>query len=140
MMDDKRIVGIDFGDARVGIAASDPGRTIAFPKDVIKVKGLEDAVEKTSEKLKELLAHKAVIGLPKNMDGSEGYRVDRTKRFAEMLSSKTDCEIVFFDERLSTVLAHGYLAESGMDSRKHKKIVDALSAQIILQDYLDSIK
>ena len=140
MMTDKKIAGIDFGDARVGIALSDPGCKIAFPKDVIKVKGIEDAANKTAEKIKELGADRAVIGLPKNMDGSEGYRVERTKHFAELLSSLTDCELLFFDERLSTVLAHGYLSESGIDSRKHRKVVDALSAQIILQDYLDSIK
>ena len=133
------IVGIDFGDARVGIAVSDPGGKISFPKYVLKVKGIEDAAEKTAEKIIELGAVRSVIGLPKNMDGSEGYRVERTKRFSELLSALTDCELLFFDERLSTVLAHGYLSESGIDSRKHKKVVDALSAQIILQDYLDSI-
>ena len=134
----KKIAGIDFGDARIGVAISDTNRIIAFPNDVLKVTGIDDAVKKTAEKLDNLGVSEAVIGMPKNMDGSSGFRADRTKRFGDMLSELSGCKLYYYDERLSTVMAHGYLAESGISSKKHKKVVDALSAQIILQDYLDS--
>ncbi len=133
-----RIVGIDFGDARIGIATSDPDEIIATAQGTIKVKGMEDAIEKVSAKILELGGELIVLGLPVNMDGSSSYRVERTRKFAEGIKEKTGLEVDFFDERLSTAQAYGYLNITDYKGRKRKNIIDALSAQIILQAYIDS--
>jgi putative Holliday junction resolvase len=135
-----RIIGIDFGDARIGLATSDAGETLATAQGTIKVNGMNDAVEKVSHRIKELSGEKIVIGMPKNMDGSLSFRAERTKRFADMIQEKTDLEVEFFDERLTTVEAMQYLNITDYKSGKRKSIIDTLSAQIILQAYLDSKK
>ena len=101
-----KVLGIDFGDARVGVASSDYGENLATAQGTIKVSGINDAVQKVCEKAKELGAEKLVIGLPKNMDGSLSYRAERTQRFAEMLKEATGLEYEFMDERLSTMEAY----------------------------------
>lgn len=135
-----RIIGIDFGDARIGIATSDAGETLATAQGTIKVNGINDAVEKVSAKIKELGGQRIIIGMPKNMDGSLSFRADRTKRFADMLAEKTGLAVDFFDERLTTVEAMQYLNITDYKSGKRKSVIDTLSAQIILQAYLDSKK
>ena len=135
-----RIIGIDFGDARIGLSTSDAGETLATAQGTIKVNGINDAVEKVSARIKELSGERIVIGLPKNMDGSLSFRADRTKRFADMIQEKTGLEVEFFDERLTTVEAMQYLNITDYKSGKRKGIIDTLSAQIILQAYLDSKK
>ncbi len=135
-----RIIGIDFGDARIGLATSDAGETLATAQWTVKVNGINDAVEKVSAKIKELSGEKIVIGMPKNMDGSLSFRADRTKRFADMLKEKTGLAVEFFDERLTTVEAMQYLNITDYKSGKRKSVIDTLSAQIILQAYLDSKK
>ncbi|HBR30611.1 MAG TPA: Holliday junction resolvase RuvX [Clostridiales bacterium] len=133
-----RLIGIDFGDARIGIATSDTDETLATAQETIKVSGIKDALEKVSARIEELGGEKIIIGLPKNMDGSLSFRAERTCRFAEMLREKTGLEVVFVDERLSTVEAYQYLNITDYKSRKRRSIIDALSAQIILQSFLDS--
>lgn len=133
-----RIIGIDFGDARIGIATSDVGETLATAQGTIKVNGIKDAVEKVSARIKELSGEQIVLGMPKNMNGSLSFRAERTQRFAEMLQEKTGLSVAFIDERLSTVEAYQYLNITDYKSSKRKGIIDTLSAQIILQSYLDS--
>ncbi len=135
-----RIVGIDYGDARTGIAVCDENEIIASAIKTIKAKGLTEMAEKCSEEIKKLNVKLIVLGLPKNMDGSESFRAEKTKLFAEMLKQKIDLEIVFFDERLTTVSAYNYLNQTNYNKNKKKNVIDALSAQIILQDYIDMRK
>ena len=132
-----KIIGIDYGDARVGIAASDGTGFLASAVGTINVNGMRDACKKVTEKIKELGGTKIVLGLPKNMDGSESFRADKSKAFAEMISESTGLEVVFVDERLSTVEAYTYMNITDFNGKKRRSVVDALSAQIILQSYLD---
>ncbi|MGM9657931.1 MAG: Holliday junction resolvase RuvX [Eubacteriales bacterium] len=133
-----RAMGIDFGDARVGIATSDPGGMLATAQGTVKVTGLEDAAKKCAEKAKQLGAELLVIGMPKNMDGSMAYRANRTVRFAELLGNLTGLPVEYMDERLSTAEAYRYLNATEFNGRKRRGVIDTLSAQIILQSWLDS--
>ena len=90
--------------------------------------------------INELGAEKIVLGLPKNMDGSESFRAEKTRAFAGMITEETGLEVVFIDERLSTVEAYTYMNISDFNGKKRRKVIDSLSAQIILQSYLDSQK
>ena len=98
---------------------------------------MRDACKKVAEKIKELNGTLIVLGLPKNMDGSESFRADKSKAFAEMIGNATSLEVVFMDERLSTVEAYTYMNITDFNGKKRRDVVDALSAQIILQSYLD---
>ena len=135
-----RIIGIDYGDARVGIATSDETGFLATANCTVNVTGMRDACKKVTEKIKELGGTKIVLGLPKNMDGSESFRAEKSKAFAEMLIASTNLEVVFVDERLSTVEAYTYMNITEFNGKKRREVVDALSAQIILQSYLDREK
>ena len=135
-----RIIGIDYGDARVGIAVSDETGFLGSAVCTINVTGMRDACKKTAEKIKELNGTSIVLGLPVNMDGSLSFRAEKTKAFAEMLGQETGLEIVFMDERLSTVQAYTYLNITDYNGKKRRDVIDALSAQIILQSYLDKIR
>ena len=134
------VLGIDYGDARVGVAVSDGTGLIATSVCTLEVKGMRDAAKKVREKQTALGAGKIVLGLPKNMDGSESFRAEKTRAFAEMLAPICECEIEFIDERLSTVEAYTYMNIADYNGKKRRKSVDALSAQIILQSYLDREK
>lgn len=135
-----RVLGIDFGDARVGLATSDYGETLATAQGTVKVNGIADSVQKVAAKAKELGAERLVIGLPKNMDGSLSFRAERTQRFADMLKEATGLEYEFMDERLSTMEAYRYLNATEYNGKKRRNVIDTLSAQIILQSWLDSRK
>jgi len=133
-----KYIGVDFGDARVGIASSDLGGIIASAVCVLKVKGMEDAVEQTVAKINELGGRFIVIGLPKTTKGTDEYRVERTHRFADAIKERTGFPVEFFDERFTSVEAVRYLSEGGVYGSKRKKVLDSVAAQIILQSYLDS--
>lgn len=135
-----KYIGVDFGDARVGIASSDLGGIIASAVGILKVKGIEDAVEQTASKVAELGGEAIVIGLPKTTNGKDEYRVERTRRFSDMLKERTGKDVYFFDERFTSIEAVRYLSEGGVYGAKRKKVLDAVAAQIILQSYLDSTK
>ena len=135
-----RILGIDYGDARVGVAVSDP---MGFTAQGVKT--LNDKVfDKMMQSLKEIIdeynPEKIIVGLPKNMDGSIGFRGDITKDFCEKLSGITTAQIILLDERLTTVTADRYLSATNTRGKDRKKVVDTVAACIILQDYLDSNK
>ena len=133
-------IGVAFGDARVGLAKSDPAGILAGAVGTLKVRGLADAAEQTAEAVARLGGTAVVVGLPRNMDGTEGFRAERTRRFAALVAEKTGAEVVFVDERLSTVEAYTYMNITGLPGTKRKGKIDALSAQIILQSYLDAKK
>lgn len=133
-----RVIGIDYGDVRTGFASCDALMTLATAQGTVKANGMEDAVEKAAAKIYELGGEYLVVGLPLNMDGSCAHRGERCKRFAEMLSEKTGLQYEMVDERLTTVQAYTYMNLSNTKSSKRRGIIDALSAQIILQSWLDS--
>ncbi len=135
-----RILGVDYGDVRTGLAVSDPSRFLASGFATIKPGGMRRTAEVVAAAAKEKEVTLIVIGLPKNMDGSEGFRAETVKAFAALLAEETEIPFVFFDERLSTVSAHRFLSMTDARSKKRKAVVDTLSAEIILQGFLDSLK
>lgn len=135
-----RIIGIDFGDARVGLAASDETELLASSVCTLQVAGVNDAVKKCTQKIKELGGEQIVCGLPYNMNGSESFRAEKTRVFAEKLQEATSLPLEFMDERLSTVEAYTYMNITDLKSSKRRAVIDAMSAQIILQSFLDRKK
>ena len=135
-----RILGVDFGDARTGYALSDPTGFLASGIGTEKTSGLREAVEITCRKAAENGAEKIVVGLPINMNGTEGPRAERVRTFGEMLKEKSGLPVEFCDERRTTVMAAGFMSETGTFGKKRKQAIDTLSAQIILQTYLDKQK
>ncbi len=131
-----RLMGIDYGDARVGIALSDPLMIMSQGYKTIKNDGTDALYEEIVSIIKEKEVTKIVIGLPKNMDNSQGFRTDATMEFTDKLRSFTDVEIEFCDERLTTVSAHGFLNEMNVRGKKRKETVDTLSAALILETYM----
>lgn len=132
-----RILGIDYGDARVGVAVSDLLGFMAQGVRTIKNKGTGKLLAELKEVLDEYKPEKIVIGLPKNMDGSEGFRADATYEFAERLKTIYDGEIIFWDERLSSVGAARFLNETNTRGKKRKDVLDTVAACIILDGYLN---
>jgi len=131
-----RILGIDHGDVRIGIAMSDETAFLASPLTTIRAgKG---AVDEIVALLNEYDVETVVIGLPLNMNGSAGPATEKVRKFAAKLAAKTDVPIVENDERLTTVTAHHNLREAGLDGRQRKGVVDMAAAQVILQDWLDA--
>ena len=132
-----KIISIDLGLSRTGIAISDTNEYLASPLCVINERDRKKLSKKISEIIDQNNVSKIVLGLPVNMDGSEGNSAKSARAFADILAQDTNIEIVFQDERGTTVSAHNYLNIANIKSRKRKEIVDAVAATIILQDYLD---
>ena len=130
------IISVDYGDVRTGVAACDKLQLLASPVTVIKQKDPELLSEEIKKICLEKKAEKIVLGLPKNMDGSEGFRAEACKEFAKLLSEKTGLSVDFQDERLTTVSAHNILNAPDTRGKKRKAVVDAVSAVLILEDYL----
>ena len=134
-----RYMGIDYGDARVGVALSDPLGMMAQRFTTVQNTGGKKIFLQLAEIIKEKEVGHIVIGMPKNMDGTEGFRAEETYAFAERLKTYTDVSISFWDERLTTVAAHGYLSELDIRGKKRKNVVDAVSAELILEGYMNSL-
>lgn len=130
------IMSVDLGKARTGIAVSDKSESFAFPKTVITEYNTEKLVVKIAEISKELGAELIVVGNPKNMDGSEGWRSEECKEIADLIKEKSNTETVMWDERCTTVSAHTALNFTDTKGKKRKQVVDAVAAVIILEDYL----
>ena len=136
-----RILGIDYGDVRVGLALSDPTGFIAGGIGTVKISGMNDAVKQISAVIAEKQAETVVIGLPLNMDGSEGPSAAKIRAFGEkLLAACPALKVEYLDERRTSILAAGYMNETGTFGKKRKDAVDTLSAQIILQTFLDRAK
>ncbi|MGG7077327.1 Holliday junction resolvase RuvX [Clostridium sardiniense] len=134
-----RILGLDVGQKTVGVAISDPlGFTAQGITTIRRTKKSED-VEAVKRICNEYSVETIVIGLPKNMDGSIGFAGEKIQEFSELLKEAIDLEIVFWDERLTTVAAHRAMLEADLSRGKRKKIVDKVAATFILQGYLDRI-
>lgn len=135
-----RIMGIDYGDSRIGIAMSDLMGWTAQGIRTVPNRGEKKTLEEIKTIIDEYRPEKAVIGLPKNMDGSEGFRAEATYKFAESMKTIFDGEIIFWDERLSTVAAEQILKSTETFGKKRKKVLDTVAASLILEGYLNSIK
>lgn len=135
-----KILALDIGTVRIGIAASDIMEIIASAYDVYRRKNLKLDIEYIAKLSKDLSVGEIVIGLPLKMDGSEGQSVEMAREFGEELSKVLDIPIHYQDERLSTVSAEKILIESGMRREKRKDKIDSIAATIILQTYLDKKK
>ncbi len=137
-----RILGVDFGDTRTGLAVSDVSRFLASGIGYVSPGGIQKTAEKVAQVAKEHRVSAVVVGLPRNMDGSEGFRAERCREFAALLSDQLGDEIpvAMMDERLTTVSASRYLNETNTRGGKRKGVIDTLSAQILLQNALDRLK
>lgn len=136
-----RIVGIDPGEARIGIAISDEDASIAFPRETVPARG--DA-EEVARKVRNALADDeialVVVGLPLRLDGTEGEAARRAKAFGKVLGAVLKAEVVFWDERLTTAAAERSLREMGRRGTRRREVVDQSAATILLQGYLDANK
>ena len=129
-------MSVDLGKARTGIALSDKGEAFAFPKQVITEYNEEKLVAKVAAAAKEYGAELIVAGLPKNMDGSEGFRAEECRATAQKIKAASGIEVVLWDERCTTVSAHTVLNMNDTRGKKRKDTVDAVAAVMILEDYL----
>jgi len=131
------IMAVDYGDSRTGIALCDALEMMAFPKTVIKAYNMEKVAEAIVSEANNCKAELLVVGNPKNMDGTEGFRSEKCKELVSLLETKTDLKVVLWDERLSTVSAYQSFNEVNLRGKKRKENVDAQAAVVILQSYLD---
>ncbi len=133
-----RILGVDFGEKRIGLALSDPMGNFAQPLEAVVVEGdLAEAAEKIGALAREYEAGEIVLGLPRNMDDTLGKKAEQALAFRDVLVEKTGLPVITWDERLSTRQAERHLRETGWSRRRRMKRVDMVAAQIILQGYLD---
>ncbi|MBQ1437144.1 MAG: Holliday junction resolvase RuvX [Ruminococcus sp.] len=134
------IMSVDLGKARTGLAVCDKTEFLASPHTVIFEKSPQKLLQKVAQAAQELKAELIVVGLPKNMDGSEGESAQNAREFAQKLAELSGVETVMQDERGTTVTAHGFLNETNTRGKKRKSVVDEVAATIILQDFLDKRK
>ena len=134
------IISVDYGDKRTGIAVCDKLEMLASPVCVITEWNQEVLAKRIVEIANEKKAEQIVVGLPKNMDGSMGFRSEACQALGTLIQSLTEIPVVYWDERLTTVSAHRILSENNVRGKKRKNVVDAVAADIILQDYIDSRK
>ena len=138
-----RILGLDFGSKTVGVSVSDGLLLTAQGVETIERKD-ESKLRKTCARIEELIAEyevtEIVLGLPKNMNNTEGERVEKTKAFGEMLERRTGLPVHYWDERLTTVAAEQILMESGVRRENRKAVIDKVAAGLILQGYLDCLR
>ena len=130
------ILAVDLGKARTGIAICDKSEVLASPVEVISEHNREKLAVRIGEICKERKPEMIVMGLPKNMDGSEGDSAKSAREFAEVLKAKTGLPLDFSDERGTTITAHNYLNNTDTRGKKRKSVVDAVAATIILEDYM----
>lgn len=131
-----KVMAIDYGDARTGIAISDLTGSIVGTTTVIHSWNKEKTADEIVRLIRENRVEKLVMGFPKNMDGTEGPRAALYKEFAEYLKEKSGMEVVLWDERRTTIEAHQILSDSGYHGKKRKNTVDAVAASLILEGYL----
>ncbi len=136
-MEKRRILGVDYGEARTGIAVSDPTGFMAGGVGTIHSWRLDEVVEKIASYAKDYDVAAIVIGNPVNMNGSRGEKSENAARLADLVRKASGREVVLYDERCTTMLAHKILNETDTRGKKRKNVVDTLSAEIILQNYLD---
>lgn len=134
----KRMLGLDVGDVRIGVAVSDALGITAQAVSTIHRRGLDSDLQAVLAYLDEYQAETIVLGLPLNMDGSSGPQAEKTKGFGEALSARTAAKLVMWDERLTSSEARKALIEGGMRRENRKRVIDQVAAMLILQSYLDA--
>lgn len=132
----KRLMALDYGDVRIGVAVSDLTKTIASGLETYKCRNLELDLNHFAELAKQQDVEKFIVGLPLNMDGSEGPRAEKTRAFGDKLSALTGLPVEYVDERLTSVEAEEILISAGMKREKRKEVIDKLAATLILKSYL----
>lgn len=132
-----RIMSVDYGDARTGVAFCDKNEVLATPYGVVKESYAPKLVDKLCQIAAAENAEMIVVGLPRNMDGSYGFRCDACRELGNMLSEKNSIPVEYQDERLTTVMAHNILSANNVSGKKRKQQVDAVSAVMILQSFID---
>lgn len=131
-----RILAVDYGDARTGIAVSDNSEFLASPVGTIKEYNAERLAQKVADISREQNAGEIIVGLPINMNGTEGPRAEKCRGFGDMLRGLVDVEVKMWDERSTTVTAHQFLNETNVRGKKRKAVVDTVAATVILESYL----
>ena len=134
-----RIMGLDFGSQTVGVAVSDPLGITAQGVEIVRRKSpnkLRQTLARIEELIREYDVEELVLGYPKNMNGTEGERCEKTKEFKEMLEKRTGLSVALWDERLTTVAADRAMMEAGLGRQERKEYVDEIAAVFILQGYL----
>lgn len=134
------IMSVDLGEVRTGIAYSDKGQSFAFPKTVITERNRERLLRQVAALAAELKAERIVVGLPRNMDGSAGFKAQECTAFSEQLAQATGLECVLWDERCTTVMAHRALNQTNTRGKKRRAVVDAVAATMILENYLQFLQ
>lgn len=134
------IMSVDYGDKRTGIAICDKLEMLASPVCVFTEWNAQTLAEKIVALATEKNVETIVIGLPRNMDGSKGFRADACEELGELIKERTTIPVCFWDERLTTVSAHRILSDNNVRGKKRKAVVDAVAAEIILQNFIDSRK
>ena len=131
-----KIMAVDYGDARTGLAACDRTEFLASPIGVIEERNFYFTIQKVANAVQEYGIQMVVVGYPVNMNGTIGERAEKCAQFAELLRSKVDVPVELWDERATTVEAHNYLNETNTRGKKRKEVIDAVAATIILESYL----
>lgn len=132
-----KIMAVDYGDARTGFAISDRTEFLASPIGTVKEYNAQRLAQKAADTAKEYGAGEIIVGLPINMNGTEGPRAEKCRAFAELLQSLTDIPVKMWDERSTTVTAHNILNETNVRGKARKAVVDTVAATIILEGYLE---
>lgn len=136
----KRILALDVGEKRIGVALSDELGITAQGQPTIQVKSADDAITHVKSLLSKYNISRIIIGFPKNMNGTLGPKSEEISRFADILQAQTDITITLWDERLTTRMAEQSMLEGDLSRAKRKRRIDMISAQLILQSYLDSVQ
>ncbi|MCL2486440.1 MAG: Holliday junction resolvase RuvX [Oscillospiraceae bacterium] len=131
------IIAVDLGRVRTGVAVCDPGEILASPVTVVTEQNEKRLCEKIHEIAQNHRAQEIVLGLPRNMDGTEGESARHAREFGKKLQARCGLPVVMRDERGTTVTATGYLNETNLRGKARKQTIDAVAATVILQDYLD---
>lgn len=135
-----RIMAIDYGDARIGLAVSDPTATLCGEAWTMEEWNMERAARRIVDEARSRGVERLILGLPRNMDGSEGPRAEKSRQFKALLESLDAPEVLLRDERRTTVDAHRILHDSGKKMKKHRAQVDAVAASLILEGYLGELR
>ena len=135
-----RILGVDYGDSRIGLSVCDEMEILASPLTTMKSLSMKKNIDSVCEIAKRENAQLIVVGLPLNMDGSEGARASKTRSFASVLSKVSGLTVELVDERLTSVEAEEIMDNLSVKKSKRKDIIDTIAAQLILQSYLDRKK
>jgi putative Holliday junction resolvase len=136
----KRIMGIDYGTVRLGVALSDELQMLAHPAETISMNKLPEALARIAAIVVEKNVERIIVGLPRHLDGRMSESAAKAQEFAEKLRRAVSCEVETWDERLSTVAAQRSLREAGKSTRQSRGYVDQVAAQIFLQSYLDRLQ